>query len=334
MQVPVIDQNRQPLMPTSPARAAQWIKSKKATPFWNLGIFCVRLNQPTGNIKQNISCGVDSGSKREAVCVKSKKHTYVNILADAVTWVKEAVEQKRNARRARRNRTTPCRKNKYNRTRGGLPPSTKARWNSKLRIINKLRKIYPINSYVVEDIAASTKKGKRWNVTFSPLQCGKEYFYMELEKLGKLTTKQGYETKEMRDKLGLKKSSSKMAEIFEAHNVDSWVLAHSEVGGDLDNKELTRIVPLRFHRRQLHMFQPSVGGLRRPYGGTMSLGFKRGSLVRHPKYDLCYVGGTLGDRVSLHNLKDGKRLCQNAKPSDIKFLAYNYFRCSSPTLKG
>ena len=334
MQVPVIDQDRNALMPTTPSRASRWVKSGKATPYWSMGIFCVRLNQPAGNTKQDVCCGVDTGSKREAVCVKSKKHTYINILADAVTWVKEAVEQRRNARRARRNRTTPCRKNKYNRTKGKLAPSTKARWQAKLRIINRLRKIYPINSFVVEDISATTKKGKRWNLVFSPLQCGKKYFYDELKKLGKLTTKQGYETKELRDKLGLKKSSNKMAETFETHNVDAWVLAHSDVGGDLENKEITRVVPLRFHRRQLHMFQPSSDGIRRPYGGTMSLGFKRGSLVRHPKYEVCYVGGTMGDRISLHNLEDGKRLCQNAKPSDIKFLAHNYFRCSSPTLKG
>jgi len=47
---------------------------------------------------------------------------------------------------------------------------------------------------------------------------------------------------------------------------------------------------------------------------------------KHAKYNFCYVGGTLRDRVSLHNLRDGKRLCQNAKPSDIKFLTYNSWR--------
>lgn len=28
-------------------------------------------------------------------------------------------------------------------------------------------------------------------------------------------------------------------------------------------------------------------------------------------------------RVSLHSTQDNKRLCQNAKPEDITFLAYN-----------
>ena len=66
----------------------------------------------------------------------------------------------------------------------------------------------------------------------------------------------------------------------------------------------------------------------------MSHGFKRGSLVRHPKHGVSYVGGKLKDRVSLHSLGTGKRLCQNAKPSDCKFLAYNTWRtCFLPGLK-
>jgi hypothetical protein len=86
------------------------------------------------------------------------------------------------------------------------------------------------------------------------------------------------------------------------------------------------LIPLRFHRRQLHALQPSKGSIRRPYGGTMSLGFKRGTWVRHPKYAVCYVGGTSHDRLSLHRLQDGKRLCQNAKPEDCQFLTLSSFR--------
>ena len=31
--------------------------------------------------------------------------------------------------------------------------------------------------------------------------------------------------------------------------------------------------------------------------------------------------------VDLHSLESGKRICQNAKPEDIKFLTYNTWRC-------
>jgi len=142
-------------MPTKPGRARRWIKSvrfaqprtgafagsrRKATPFWKKGIFCVRLNvEPSDNKSQEIAIGIDPGSKREAFSVKSEVHTYLNIQADAVTWVKDTVEVRRNMRRARRFRKTPCRKPRFNRKQGGLSPSTKARWQWKLRLCKKQR---------------------------------------------------------------------------------------------------------------------------------------------------------------------------------------------------
>ena len=58
----------------------------------------------------------------------------------------------------------------------------------------------------------------------------------------------------------------------------------------------------------------------------MSMGIKRGSIVKHTKYNLCYVGGTQDEKISLHDLENGKRLCQNAKPDETKFLTYNTWK--------
>jgi hypothetical protein len=330
MFVAVVDKDNRPLMPTKPSRARRWIKSGKSTPFWNKGIFCVRLNvEPKERETQEIVIGIDPGSKKEAFTVKSDTHTYLNIQTDAVTWVKDAVKTRREMRRGRRFRKTPCRKPRYNRKRGGLAPSTKSRWQWKLRICLWLKKIFPITDFVVEDIAATTKKGKRrWNVSFSPLEVGKLWFYAELSKLGTVHTKKGYETKALRDGHGLKKSSNKLSNDFSAHCVDSWILANWYVGGHIepDNKDVLFVTPLRFYRRQLHAFQPAKGGIRRPYGGTRSEGKKRGAYVKHPKYGVCFVGGTSKGTISLHSLTDGKRLTQNAKSQDCKHLAYASFR--------
>lgn len=329
--IPVVDVNQKPLMPTTPSRARRWIKSGKATPFWKKGIFCVRLNvTPATTEKQEIAVGIDPGSKKEGFTVKSADHTFLNIQADAVYWVKDMMEQRRIMRRSRRNRKTPCRKCQSNRSVGGkLVPSTKARWQWKLRIANWLCKMYPITCFVVEDIKAKTKKGKRkWNVSFSPLQVGKTWFYSELKGLGRVETKQGYETKELRDMVGLKKTSRKLSNLFDAHCVDSWVLANSWVGGHIvpENKDMFFVTLLRFHRRQLHYLQPAKTGIRKLYGGTRSMGLTRGSLVQNKKYGVCYVGGTSGSRISLHSLITGKRFCQNAKVEDCKFLTFNSWR--------
>ena len=230
---------------------------------------------------------------------------------------------------ARRFRKTPCRANRTNRTRGGFPPSTKARWQAKLRIVNILVSLFPVKSWVVEDIKAKTFKGKRrWNSSFSPLEIGKLWFYDELKKYGDFVLKSGWETKLMRDALGLVKTNGKMDEKFSAHNIDSWALAYSVVSGNVipDNESIWRMVPLRFHKRQLHCFQPVVGGIRREYGGTISCGFKRGSLVRHSRLGLCYVGGHIDNKISLHTLRDGKRIYKNAKKKDLEILRFGNWR--------
>ncbi len=329
MFVPVVDSSQVPLMPTTASRARRWIKSGKATPFWKRGVFCIRLNvEPSSQELQPIAIGCDPGSKREAFTVKSKSHTYLNVLVETPHWVKDAVEAKRNARRARRFRKTPCRQNRQNRARGNLPPSTKARWQWKERIINWLCKMFPASDIIVEDIKAKTKGKRRWDTAFSPLEVGKQWFYRRLQRLCRLSTKQGHETAALRNKLGLTKNKSKLADEFACHNIDSWVLANSLVGSHRrpDNISLVKLVPLQFHRRQLHMFQPAKGNIRRAYGGTRSCGFTRGSIVKHTKFGACYIGGTMDGKVSLHHCNTGKRLTQGAKAADIKFLSYASWR--------
>lgn len=333
MFVPVVDKNQIPLMPCSPKRARKMIESGKATSFWKKGIFCIRLNvEPSARNYQDVVIGIDPGSKREGFTIKSEAHTYLNIQTNAIDWVKKAIETRRVLRRNRRQRKTPCRKNRENRSRGSLPPSTKARWQWKLRILNWLRKIFPVSIYVVEDIKATTKKFQRkWNVSFSPLEVGKDFFYQQVEKLGKLIKVQGYQTAEKRNELKLKKLSNKLSDSFYAHCVDSFVLSLMAVGGKEkpDNIQILKVIPLRFHRRQLHVQNFQKGGIRKEYGGTRSLGFKRGSLVKHSKFGLTFIGGSSKDKVSLHSLETGKRLTQNAKIEDIEFLTYCSWRFNS-----
>jgi RRXRR protein len=344
MFVPVVDSNQRPLMPTTPSRARRWIKQKKATPFFKKGVFCVRLNQePSDRKTQPIAVGIDPGSKREGYTVKSKSHTYLNVQAHAVDWVKDHVETRRNMRRARRFRSTPCRQNRKNRlvNKQRIPPSTKARWEWKLRICKWLTLMFPVSTFVVEDIKAKSWKGARnWNVMFSPLEVGKKWFYSELERLANLVTKTGNDTYELRQSLGLNKSKNKLSNKFEAHCVDSWVLANSVTDGHIkpDNTQLIEVIPLELHRRQLHRLQHQAGHVRPRYGGTISAGFKRGSIVKHNKYGFCYVGGwqespTKKDpnkkTISLHSLETGKRLTQNAVIKDCKFKSYSTFRITA-----
>lgn len=322
-------------MPTHAARARELVRKGRAVRRFDRGLLYIRLLDRESGDTQPVAVEIDPGSKKEAYSVKSAKHTFINIQADAVTWVKEAETVSTQMRRTRRSRKTPYRKCRTNRNQGQfrLPPSTKARWGWKLRLCSWLARYYPVTGFVVEDIAAVTKPGKRrWNRSFSPLEVGKTWFYTELSKIAQVGLVKGYDTAAERETLGLKKSKQKLSDSFDAHCVDSWVLANMQTGGHTtpDNKTLLYIVPLRFHRRQLHMLQAAKGGIRKPYGGTLSMGFKRGSWVKHPKYGVCYVGGTTNNRISLHDLTTGKRLCQNAKPKDCNLLTLSSWRIRRP----
>ena len=332
MFVPVVDKNQNPLMPTTPQRVGKWIKSGKATPFWKNGVFCVRLNvDPSDDYKQEIVVGVDPGSKKEGFTVKSESHTYLNVQADAHSKVGKKVEKRRELRRGRRSRKCPNRKNRMNRlaNKERIPAGTRARWDWKLRILDWLSKMYPITHICVEDIKARTiERAKKWNTSFSPLEVGKKWFYTEIQKRWELLTLQGYETKEIRDRLGLKKSSKKLAETFETHCVDSWCLAYHTVGGTavVDNTSIFCISPIPIRRRELHRQNPQKGGKRLRYGGTTWKGLVKNTLVKHIKHGLVRISGFGKGGISLYSL-EGKRLTQRAKTQDFKVLTrlnFNY----------
>jgi hypothetical protein len=122
---------------------------------------------------------------------------------------------------------------------------------------------------------------------------------------------------------------SKSKRSFNSHAVDSWVLAASLSGAKEPTcTRLWYVVPVRLHRRQLHRFQASAGGVRKPYGGTRSLGLKRGTIVRHPRYGLCCVGGCdrKQETISLHDYRTNRRLTQRARVKDSQTLTWVSFR--------
>ncbi len=326
MFVPVKTKDGQQLMPMHAARARKLIKRGEATPYSNNGIYCLRLNkEPSDRDTQDIAVGVDPGSKKEGFTVKSEAHTYLNVQADAHSKVGKKVEKRRELRRSRRSRKCPNRKNRTNRlaNKHRIPAGTRARWDWKLRILDWLSKLFPITYVCVEDIKARTiEYAKKWNTSFSPLEVGKQWFYTEIEKRWKLLTLQGWETKEIRDRLGLKKSSKKLSETFDAHCVDSWCLAYHSVGGvpTPNNTDLMCVSPIPIVRRELHRQTPQKGGKRPRYGGTTWNGFVKNTLVNHTKHGLTRISGFGKTGISLYSLEGNQRLCQNAKIPDCKVL--------------
>lgn len=334
MFVPVKTKDGERLMPLHPARARKLVKRGEATPYFDNGIYCIRLNKkPSERETQEIAVGVDPGSKKEGFTVKSEAHTYLNVQADAHNKVGKKLEKRRELRRGRRSRKCPNRKNRTNRlaNQARIPAGTRARWDWKLRILEWLSKLYPITHVCVEDIKARTlERARQWNQSFSPLEVGKQWFYTEVEKRWQLLTLQGWETKEIRDRLGLKKSRKKLSETFEAHCVDSWCLAHHIVGGaDIpDHRDIFCISPIPIQRRALHRERPKKGGIRSRYGGTvLGKGLVKNVLVKHVRYGFSRLSGINAKGLFAIYSLDGKRLTTSAKQNSFKVLTrlnFNY----------
>jgi hypothetical protein len=316
--VPVLSASGQRLIPCNAARARQLIRAGRAIKRHDRSVvYLVLLERESGDT-QPVALGIDPGSKKEAFVVQSTQHTLLSLQADAVTWVGQAVQRRRVARRLRRGRKCPrrtCRPSRHAR-RGRVPPSTRARWGLKVRIAQWPARYDPLTTIVIEDIKAPTKPGKkRWNRSFSPLEVGKRWCYGELAKIAVVRPVAGYVTKALREEAGLPKSGAKRSERWDAHCVDAFVLANAVAKGPArpTSVQMLVLVPLQVHRRQLHRFNRGKDRPQ-PYGGSTSLGLKRGSWVRHPRHGLCYVGGTMGLRISLHSMETGKRLTQAARP--------------------
>jgi hypothetical protein len=335
MRIAVVDTRGIQLMPCTPAKARHLFKSGKARPKRNkLGLFYVQLCYEQEPDNQPLVAGVDPGSKFEGYSVVGTKDTVLNLMVEAPDHVKDAVQTRRTMRRTRRYRLWRRPKrfdNRLNR-RKRIPPSTRSRWEAKARVIAQLKKVLPLTAVVVEDVAAVTRagKGRKWNGSFSPVQVGKEHLYRLLSEMG-LTVhlREGWQTKELREQYRLKKTKSKSKQSFESHAVDAWVMAASVSGAEQPTCiRLWYVVGTRLMRRQLHAFQPARGGIRKPRGGTRSLGFKRGTLVLHPKYGRCAIGGFDREKktLSLHEYRANKRLTQGARAKDCRTLTWVAFR--------
>jgi 5-methylcytosine-specific restriction endonuclease McrA len=149
----VLDKNKQPLMPTHPARARQLLKQKKAVVYRRFP-FTIMLLERVGGHKQPVALKIDPGSKTTGIAIVATfKRGMRCIFAVEITHrgatIKKALEQRRNVRLSRRHRKTRYRKPRFNnRTRpiGWLPPSLKSRVDNIASWTRKLRGFIPITS--------------------------------------------------------------------------------------------------------------------------------------------------------------------------------------------
>ncbi|WP_414582972.1 RRXRR domain-containing protein [Scytonema sp. PCC 10023] len=338
MRVPVVSKDGLPLMPTTPSRARRWLKDGKAIKRWSkLGVFYVQLTvEPSDTKTQPIVIGLDPGKLYSGVGVQSSKFTLLMLhLVLPFKTVKDRMEQRAMMRRGRRgrriNRKLPYIQRAHrqarfdNRKQKKVPPSIGANKTLELRIVSEIVKIYPVESIIVERVMA------RGDKRFSPVMVGQLWLLKQLEtRFGiKPSTIQGWETSSLRKELGLPKDKQdKSRQTPETHAVDGVTIAASrwiKYGitsiNSMGWKGQVNITPSQFvvvkrppvSRRQLHLMVPSIGGVRRKYGGTITRhGFRKGDYVEATQGTKTCRGWVSGDTEKQVSVSDAswKRLGQ------------------------
>lgn len=321
--IPVVGIDGEPLMPTTPTRARNLLKGGQAVKAWSkLGIFYIQMIRPVGTETQDVVLGLDPGSKFDGVAVVSKRvvlQTGMLELPKGIIRKLQRRREQRQSRRQRKCRRRPKRVDNRKKKDDWIAPSQKAKVDFRLKIVKELAKLYPISKVVAEDVRFNHYR-HHWGRFFSTVEIGKTLVYNTLKEwFNKLKFVEGFETAALRREYGVIKSSNKQERSINSHAVDALVIAAKEV--ELKELEVSSFFVwkrLQYPRRQLHRLQFDKNGVRKRYGGSVSLnGLKKGDIVLW-KERLARIGGYMEGRgLSLHQFDvDNQRFTQYAQPED------------------
>ena len=168
----VISQNGQPLMPTeNHAKVRILLKNKKAKVIKKCP-FTIQLAYDSTNYTQDITLGVDAGSKYIGLSATTKSKVLFESDVELRNDIVNLLSVRRQNRRTRRNRKTRYRKPRFNNRRrkeGWLAPSVQNKVDSHLTVIRKVHEILPITKVIVEVASFDIQKIK------NPMISGTEY---------------------------------------------------------------------------------------------------------------------------------------------------------------
>lgn len=171
----VIAKNGQPLMPTERYGAVRrMLKSGRATVVKRCP-FTVQLAYDSTNHTQEITLGVDAGSKHIGISATTETKILYESEVQLRTDIVKLLATRREQRRARRNRKTRYRKPRFlNRSRqeGWIAPSIQQKVDCHLKVISDVCKMLPITEIIVETASFDIQKIKNPDISGSDYQQG------------------------------------------------------------------------------------------------------------------------------------------------------------------
>ena len=173
----VISKNGQPLMPTeNHTKVRVLLKSKKAKVIKTCP-FTIQLTYDSTNYTQEITLGVDSGSKHIGLSATTKSKVLFESDVELRNDISNLLSTRRQNRRIRRNHKTRYRKPRFDNRRrkeGWLAPSIQNKVYSHLTVIRKVHEILPVTKIVVEVASFDIQKIKNSAISGTEYQQGEQ----------------------------------------------------------------------------------------------------------------------------------------------------------------
>ena len=182
----VLDKNKQPLMPCTPARARKLLSKQKAA-VYKYYPFTIILKEREGGDCQPIQYKIDQGAKTTGIALVSdfqrgKTLIFAANLMHRGHSISQSLQVRAAIRRSRRARKTRYRKPKWTnamskkqyahinqRPKGWLSPSIRSRIDNITNLVRKLQRYAPLTHISVEDVRFDTQLMANPNIQ------GKEY---------------------------------------------------------------------------------------------------------------------------------------------------------------
>lgn len=225
MRVFVKNLRGEPLMPCSPQKARKLLKQGKAKVV-NRTPFTIQLTTPTGESKQEVTLGVDAGSKTVGLSATTIDEVLFEAEVELRNDIVNLLATRRSLRNSRRNRKAryrPARFNNRKKPKGWLAPSIQNKIDTHLKVVDMVYKILPISKVIVEVAQFDIQKIKNPDIK------GKEY--QQGDQLGFWNVREYVLWRDGHKCRGKKDCNNK---ILEVHHIES-----RKTGGDAPNNLIT-----------------------------------------------------------------------------------------------
>ena len=180
----VVSKSGKPLMPTERyGKVRRMLKNGEAVVIKRVP-FTIQLQYDSKEYTQDLTLGVDAGSKKVGLSVSSDEKEVFSGELELRNNITNLLSVRKASRKGRRNRKTRYRKARFDNRRkseGWMAPSIQNKIDSHLKIINDLKKILPISKIIIEVASFDTQKLK---ADIEGLQTPEGIDYQHGEQLG------------------------------------------------------------------------------------------------------------------------------------------------------